>query len=182
MEFINAPITKRFLIRLINTLTNPTVIVTAFGPIIISLNIIWLKSIVNKEEPLFNVINNPVSEALREHSIQLYTLILAVVIFQSIAAKWSFKKLSRGGGTKTFSDKLNAMEIKELIWIVILLLQLFVFAYLFFKGSLTTPAIVSMYCPDEIVQGLHPPPIESPITHLRIVVGLLAVLFPTSKE
>jgi len=172
---------RRILIGFINTLTNPAVIITAFGPLIIGLNIILLRNVLEEGHKLLEVLNDPATEAIREHSIQLYTLLLAVIIFQSIAIRWAYKVLSKGGSSVPWSAKLEALETKKLLWMVVLLGQLFGFAFVFFQGLLTTPGIVNIYTPETVAAGLHIPPLKSPITILRGVVGILAAIFHASE-
>lgn len=181
MQFI-----RNILMSFLRTLFHPVVLISLLGPLILSTNLMALRDALNFPYgsvevtgsflELKKVLNDIWSYALIDFNIQLYTSMLAWIVFYVEVVGLSISLLKRYHFTCiTTQIKKSTLSLLLSIGIV----ALFFGGVLFLmSGSLSSPEVVKLYLPDglHISGGIRFPSLESSITWFRGVILLFGVL------
>ncbi|MGI8504284.1 MAG: hypothetical protein ACR2LR_24575 [Hassallia sp.] len=179
-------VVQSFLGSGIKTLFHPVVLISLFGPLILSVNLLSLRytlgflygadGVSGEFSELKTVLNDIWAYALIDFNVQLYTLMLAWIIFYVEVCGLSIK-LMRRYTVARLKDVING-STPSLILAAGITLLFFGGVLVFFSGSLSSPDTVRLYLPDglNISGGIRVPPFESGITWFRGLILICGVL------
>lgn len=187
MQFI-----RNTLISFLRTLFHPVVLISLLGPLILSINLMALRDALNFPYgsvevtgnflELKKILNDIWSYALIDFNIQLYTLMLAWIVFYAEVVGLSIALLKRHHVTRiTTQIKKSTLSLLLTIGIVLLFFGGLVFLM---SGSLSSPEVVKLYLPDglHISGGIRFPSLESSITWFRGVILLFGILLSVWEQ
>lgn len=170
---------------LLKLIANPVVIITTLGPFVIVTCVNYLLVFLNNTDSTSDIAMNlsktleaPWTFAFGDYIIQLYTLVLAAVLFYIDYIKQVGVII-----IKDFSIAKNSNVIALVTLLAILLLILSIIALT--AGWMASPTIVSAYLPGNGKMWGQPrlPPFGSPITWGRIIIaGMGFALAMAAKE
>lgn len=156
-------IIRQFLLALLN----PVSVVALFGPLLISVNLLWLRANLPADHHLMTFTNDPVVLAFLDYRIQLFTAIIAFVFyfFDNIRKYWHF---ARQADLNLFWDRA---DIKKQINIVVGVLITVIVLYTMISGAWAKEWIINCYLrPAGSFEIGVVPPLDSPLTWLRVLI------------
>ena len=187
MQFI-----RNTLISFLRTLFHPVVLISLLGPLILSINLMALRDALNFPYgsvevtgnflELKKILNDIWSYALIDFNIQLYTSMLAWIVFYAEVVGLSIALLKLHPVTRiTTQIKKSTLSLLLTIGIVLLFFGGLVFLM---SGSLSSPEVVKLYLPDglHISGGIRFPSLESSITWFRGVILLFGILLSVWEQ
>src|ERR1700733_12315489 len=167
---------RLFFLRVLRSALNPATLVTAGAPWLIAVAQAFY--VANKAGGYADLINQPRVCGLLEHRTQLYTLIVAYFFYLFIVIR-----ICVASG-KTTSGSWNYYRLethKHIVVILIAFLATSIYTGWFILGGhVMTRSLIDIYanlesCREGTITATEFPPLSSPITWLRIFVGLFAV-------
>jgi len=187
MEFI-----RNTLIFFLRILFHPVVLISLLGPLILSINLMALRDALNFPYgsmevtgnflELKKILNDMWSYALIDFNIQLYTSMLAWIVFYAEVVGLSIALLKRHNVIRiTTQIKKSTLSLLLTIGIVLLFFGGLMFLI---SGSLSSPEVVKLYLPDglHISGGIRFPSLESSITWFRGVILLFGILLSVWEQ
>lgn len=179
-------IVQSFLGSLLKTLFHPVVLISLFGPLILSVNLISLRDslgfpygqmgVTGDYQELKTALNDIWAYALIDFNIQLYTLMLAWLVFYIEVFGLSLN-LMRRYTVSRIKDVIYG-STKSLMLATGIVLLFFGGVIVFFSGSLSGPDVVKLYLPNElnISGGIRIPPVESAISWFRLLILIFGIM------
>lgn len=170
---------------LLKALFHPVVLISLFGPLLLSVNLLSLRDALGFHygatgvsgdfAELKEVLSNTWAYALIDFNVQLYTLMLAWIIFYVEVFGIGLKVMRRHTVTRV-AKVINESTISLLLAVGIVLL-FFSGVLVFFSGTLSGPGTVSHYLPNglHISGGIRIPPFDSHITWFRGLILFFGV-------
>ncbi|MCG8092942.1 MAG: hypothetical protein JAZ17_04810 [Candidatus Thiodiazotropha endolucinida] len=179
-------VVQSFFGSFLKTLFHPVVLISLFGPLILSVNLLSLRDalgfpygqmgVTGDFLELKTVLNDAWAYALIDFNIQLYTLMLAWLVFYIEVFGLSLK-LMRRYTVSRLKDVIND-STKSLVLATGIVLLFFGGIVVFFSGSLSGPDVVELYLPNglNISGGIRIPPEESAISWFRLLILIFGIM------
>ena len=167
---------------LLKALFHPVVLISLFAPLILSLNLIALRDMLGfpygvaevsgEYAGLKEALSNIWAYALIDFNVQLYTLMLAWIIFY-VEVLGIGIKLTQRHTVPRVTNVIKSSTI-SLIFAICIVVLFFIGLAVFLSGALSGPNTVSLYLPNglHISGGIRVPPFESSITWFRGLIVL----------
>ncbi|HKR61247.1 MAG TPA: hypothetical protein VJS64_16110 [Pyrinomonadaceae bacterium] len=162
-------------LRLLRSALNPATLVTAGAPWLIAVSEAFY--VANKAGGYGGLIALQGVCALLEHRTQLYTLIVAYFFYLFIVVRVCLTSGKTGSGSWNYY-RLEKHKYIVLILVPFIGLTIYM-GWLVLGGRVMTQEILDIYgnlpsCQHGAVVGTELPPLASPLTWLRVIIGVLA--------